>query len=38
LELELPYGAYSFTLKRGTVDLASAKQRAAPTWKKASLK
>jgi Caspase domain len=37
LELELPYGHYSFTLRDGNTDPARARQRAAPTWKKASL-
>jgi hypothetical protein len=37
LELSLPYGGYTFTLKNGNTELAHARQRAAPTFKKARL-
>jgi Caspase domain len=37
LELSLPYGGYTFTLKDGQAVIAHAKQRAAPTYKKARL-
>ncbi|MOA22968.1 hypothetical protein D3C78_1435660 [compost metagenome] len=37
VELELPLGRYSFTLMHGGTAIASAQQRAAPTWKKARL-
>ncbi|MEJ8307984.1 hypothetical protein [Agrobacterium larrymoorei] len=37
VELSLPFGGYDFTLKIGDVELARARQRAAPTFKKARL-
>jgi hypothetical protein len=37
LEISLPYGGYTFTLKNGGTKLAQAQQRAAPTFKKARL-
>lgn len=37
IELSLPYGGYTFTLKNGATNLAHAQQRSAPTFKKARL-
>ncbi|MDW9984283.1 hypothetical protein GOC06_26345 [Sinorhizobium meliloti] len=37
VEISLPYGGYTFTLKDGNTELARAKQRAAPTFKRARL-
>ncbi|MGO6790027.1 hypothetical protein ACCS70_03680 [Rhizobium ruizarguesonis] len=37
VELSLPLGGYEFTLKNGNIELARARQRAAPTFKKARL-
>ncbi len=37
IELSLPYGGYTFTLKDGEAEIAHARQRAAPTYKKARL-
>ncbi|WP_157838087.1 caspase family protein [Pseudomonas sp. PH1b] len=37
IELELPFGRYSFTLKQGEIEIAKTQQRSAPTWKRASL-
>ena len=37
IELSLPYGGYTFTLKDGEAEIAHARQRAAPTYKKVRL-
>lgn len=37
IEISLPFGGYTFTLKDGETEIAHAKQRAAPTFKRARL-